>query len=995
MNTLSRTVIFVLLLFSFFSAHAATTIDADIEVSTTWNKEGNPYVIMDRINVHPGATLTINPGVVVKVEPSPYSSFKNGISIFSGSILAMGSDSEPIIFTSAYDDTVGGDTDYYEDCYESIDEEGNITGPETCDRYDIGDSVAGDWEGIYLSESTGSVLKNVFIKYTGEGLTLYKSKITLEKMHIDEVDEALTLYETSEVLFSDLVISNIYSYAASIFNDTVLIGTGLKVNNMFNTRSGVMEVFNNSMLDIKNASFKDCTSACVTVFDGDDYAENPSRVVIEDSVFEGGLESGLLTFSRNVIPMVIQIKNSVFKNFGLFAIENYTSTTTVQAKDNEWGSVSGPYHETLNPEGQGDRLYGLVDFDPWIGKDQDLSPEQYYAKITNIPSGVAYLYDAPSTTATLVKTLPNDWVVKVISKVDEDGSPIISGGYRWYKVEDPTDKTLHYMISGTGAKSTHLPYEETKQAEYENISVDNLSGTTTAQKNKRRESLLDVLTHYYNNTDTHFSLYSSDDITKLSSLKTNGFPKEVIMAMIAQEIGIAGFDNELVSYDYGHGIMQVTMDAHTHENPTSKYYGFDKNGSDPRGRYSLVTLKKCRELNSEEYKKCYENTSTYNTKRKPYSSYDHNINNPKYKQYANTVQSIYANVKDGLGILVEKNRWAKGSACKKGDYSVEGYIFTCQDLTNIKTVWAYNGVSTSNEHNYMREISTKLKTLSTFYPGISYSNTDKLIEKLEVANRYRRVIKAYSPVEISVIDSSGNIVGMVSGEDITNMPNGIYDKDTESVVIFFPNDNYTYKVVGDSTGGTYGLDINNYSGTEIPVSFKAFDIPIIPGEIHTYTVDQAKLTSNKPDAVTVQIDINADGEPEKIIKTGDTLSSVAPYDFYFKKPIVSGGVYRINKELLIKIKVVKEEKDKIKIPYPKFTITRVSDGYVLPINNKKLDEDDEEDNDDRRYYKKFFKGHNKNYTLKLSKNTLTEGEWKIEVSIGDKLRHSIVINMVK
>jgi len=102
-----------------------------------------------------------------------------------------------------------------------------------------------------------------------------------------------------------------------------------------------------------------------------------------------------------------------------------------------------------------------------------------------------------------------------------------------------------------------------------------------------------------------------------------------------------------------------------------------------------------------------------------------------------------------------------------------------------------------------------------------------------------------------------------------------------------------------------------------------------------------------------------------------------------------------NKELSSKIKVVKEEKGKIKIPYPKFTITRVVDGYVLPFNNKRLDEDDGEDEDDRRYYKKFFKGHNKNYTLKLPKNTLTEGEWKVEVSIGDLVKHSIIINMIK
>lgn len=933
--------------------------------------------------------------MVAKIEPSSYSSFKNGISIFSGNILAIGSESEPIIFTSAYDDTVGGDTDYYEDCYEPKDEEGNITGTEVCDRYDMGDPMVGDWGGIYVSESTGSVLKNVFIKYADEGLTLYKSKLTLEKMHLDEVDEALTLYETSEVLFSDLSLSNIYTYALSIFNDTSFIGNGLDISRMYTFQSAVVEVFNNSVFDIKNASFKDCTTACVSVFDGDDYTEKPSRVEIEDSVFEGGLESGLLTFSRSVIPMFIQIKNSVFKNFGSFAIENYTSTTTVQAKENDWNSSSGPYHETLNPDGQGEQIYGLVDFDPWIGKDQDLSPVQYYARITNIPSGVAYLYDEPNISASLVKTLPNDWVVRVVSKVGEDSNPMISGGYRWYKVEDPTDKTLHYMISGSGAKSIYLPYEEGKQVEYENISIDNLSGTTTFQKNKRRQAVLDALDHYYNDTSTEKSLYSSDDhASKISLLKNKKFSKDIIRAFIAVEIGGANFDNERVAGDYGHGMMQLTF----------KSYNDSRKNYDNRGIFSDVKNTLCKnfilinnvKFASNDYKKCY--TPVYNSKnilyKQIYDHYEDFSTNPIYKNYSNTIQSIYSNIKDGLGLLSSKYGTVFPNNCKKDWVTESGLIITCEEISVIKTLWGYNGATVTSP-DYLGKVSDYLKNLSTYFPGYTYSNSDKMIEKLAYAGKNRIEIKKHSPITISIKDSKNNITGEIENLIYSDIPYSEYSSESESVVIFFPDDNYTYKVVGDSNGGTYGLDINNYNGSDTPVSFNALDIPIIPGEIHTYTVDQSKLASDKPDAVTIQIDVNADGVPEKTIKVGDTLTSVTPYDFYFKKPVVSGGLYKVNKELPIKIKVVKEEKSKIKIPRPKFTITRISDGYVLPLKDRKVGEDDSEDEDDRRYYIKFLKKHNRNYTLKLPKNTLTEGEWKIEVNLGDVVRHSIIITMVK
>lgn len=841
MNTLSRTVIFVLLLSSFFSAHAATVINQDIEVSTTWNKQGSPYIITNPVGVTAGATLTIEPGVVVK---SPLYIFAqrgssippSSIGVSDGKIIAIGSESEPIYFTSTYDDSVGGDTDNYIYCYYPEDEDGNIIGSEICEELDRGDPFAESWGGVSFDNSAGSMFENVFVKY------------------------------------SQLTISN------------------------------------NSSLEIRNSTLIDCGSnACINI-GGDEYFGTDRRVSISNTFFERGLGSGILISADS--STLITITNSIFKSFDLFAVENNSVLTKVNAKDNDWGDSSGPYHETLNPNGGGEKLYGLVDFDPWIGKGPD-SPDQYYARITNILGSVANLYDGPTTTSTLVKTLPNDWVVRVISKVGTDGKPMIVDGYHWYKVEDPTDKTIHYMISGTSAKSTHLPYDAEKQTEYENVSVDNLSGTTTVQKNKRRQAVLNALDHYYNDMSTEKSLYSSDDHTPDISVlkKSNRITKEIILAIIAQEIGSVGFDNEFVSYDYGHGIFQVTMDAYAHENPAQpKYFGVSKNVVDPRGEYSKTKVEICKLLNSDQYQNCYQNANTYNTKRKSYTNYEHNTNNPKYKQYANTIQSIYANLKDGLAILSVKYITALRVSCEDGNYTVEGYVFTCDDLIKIKTVWFYNGLSYSVKNNYMKEISEKLKMLSTYFPGISYSNSDNLIEKLEIANRHRVEIKAHSPVEISVIDSVGNVVGIVNGEDVTTMPNAVYDADTETAVIFFPDDDYTYKIVGDSTGGTYGLDIKNYNGSDIPVVFNAVDIPIGTSEVHTYTVNQEKLAEGQSDAVTISVDKEGDGEVEKIINTGAKLTDLEGPTIDVSKLL---DEYVVGARLIIK-DFISDNKDKIR-----------------------------------------------------------------------------------
>lgn len=997
MNKLLRFGIFIfsfviIFVISFSKVFAVTSVSGSIITDTTWTLEGSPYVIEDDLSVINNATLYINPGVVVKFVPQVFSYLNNSINVLNGKIIANGTEANPIYFTSSYDDTVGGDTDFYEECYEEVDENGNITGNELCDRYDIGDPSVEDWSGIYFSNSDGSIFNNVNLGYAKGGLSFYKSKANLKNFHIGDTQDALTVYENSYVDFSNLDIFNIYSDPVSVFYGSSLVGDKLNIKNIFTPHTDTIIVFNNSKLLIKDSSFKNCPEeSCITVFDGNSYLTTPSEVNIENTIFDGGLGSGILTFSVNDIP--INVSNSTFRNFNLFAIENYSGVTIVHAKDNDWDDTSGPYHETLNPQGLGEKIYGAVDFDPWVGKLDNVGT--YYAKITNIPNGIAKLYDAPNTSSTLIKTLPNDWVVKVIEKKDINNQPMISGGYHWYKIEDPTDSTIHYMISGTDSKPIYLPYEKDKQAEYERISIDNLSGTTSVDKSKRRDVFLDILDHYYNNTENKNSLYSSNDTTHISSFKDIGFQKEIILAIVGQEISGAGFNNEIVTKDYGHGLMQVTMDALKHENPKNSEYGFKYNNYDPRGQFSKSKIEICKEKNSDQYKKCYENTDFYNELRKPYSHYDHNILNPIYKQYTNTIQSMYANVKDGLGILKDKYNSASVSSCKIGDYNVEGFIFSCNDIKKVKTIWYYNGKTLSPERNYMRDVSNKLKILGDIFPGIIYNNSDNLIEKLIIANRHRKEIQAHSPIEIRIKDSQNNITGLLNGESVSQMPNGIYDKELERVMILFPNDTYTYEVVGDSTGGFYGIDIDNYNGSDVPISFNASDLQIAPGEIHTYSVDETKLLNNKPDAVTVKIDTNGDGIIEKTIKTGTTLTSTEPYDFYFKKPTDSSE-YKINKNLNIKIKITKDKDiKKIKIPKAALTITRISDGYVLPLNIKDIYEDDEQDKNDKDRCKRENKDHHKNYEWKIPKNSLTEGEWKIEVKLGDKVKHSININMIK
>src|SRR3990167_983076 len=87
-----------------FAASAATVLDGvTIAASETWDTAGSPYVIRNEVTIAAGAKLTILPGVVVKFED-------DAMLTAEGSIEALGAASEPIIFTSIYDDAAGGDT---------------------------------------------------------------------------------------------------------------------------------------------------------------------------------------------------------------------------------------------------------------------------------------------------------------------------------------------------------------------------------------------------------------------------------------------------------------------------------------------------------------------------------------------------------------------------------------------------------------------------------------------------------------------------------------------------------------------------------------------------------------------------------------------------------------------------------------------------------------------------------------------------------------------
>lgn len=119
--------------------HVAGTLGS----SQTWMKD-LPYVISGKFTIASGATLTIDPGSIIKFNvPSKLD--------VNGTLLAQGTSTDRVYFTSLRDDTIGGDTN----------DDGSATTPS-----------AGNWCGISSNANASTTISYGDIRYGGNTLNM-------------------------------------------------------------------------------------------------------------------------------------------------------------------------------------------------------------------------------------------------------------------------------------------------------------------------------------------------------------------------------------------------------------------------------------------------------------------------------------------------------------------------------------------------------------------------------------------------------------------------------------------------------------------------------------------------------------------------------------------------------------------------------------------------------------------------------------------------------
>lgn len=325
-----------------FPAVKATYIEDPITKDTIWTLVDSPFVVSKDIIVYPNATLTIEPGVEVR-----FGEFSLTV---LGVLFANGT-SKPITFTS------------------------NRMLPQK-----------GDWNGIIFNGIQKSTLINCFVKYATNGILvengnvdIINSFISLSQNGITALDGILNIQNTTVSQCSqDGIITD--NSEVTIQNSIIMENEG---NGISITGDGPATVQWNMIMANGNG----------VLLTGD----QTSRIYINQNKISANKENGIQIDAESHSQITISYNNISSNTNGIY-ISTPTSTyitnnsisynaigvlydrgshtanyndiyanemgmdvelnATVNAEYNYWGAKSGPYHDQLNPTGQGNPVGG-------------------------------------------------------------------------------------------------------------------------------------------------------------------------------------------------------------------------------------------------------------------------------------------------------------------------------------------------------------------------------------------------------------------------------------------------------------------------------------------------------------------------------------------------------------------------------------------------------------------------------------------------------------
>lgn len=431
MNASAKTAVVLSTLFISFGfstpALAVTTISDDIEGDTTWTLSESPYLITESINfsaIIPGATLTIEPGVVVELEPN------TTFNIF-GDLRAAGTQNQNIIFKST--ETNGN---WNLNVHNSLNSElGYISLESIQGTLALHNSVVSVtqmtsnskltfYSGVTTNIQNLNLVDNQLyvdggttiidqLNINGSGSNFYGTTVTLNNINISQTNNLPAIVITDGVANLENVIINDASHGiiannvdnlsvynaniSNISNDGIIFGGGVANLNEVTIENAYYGAgLQGNVIGLTNFHVRDTQSSSVQT--------NANETTVIDSSFSNGPNTGL-----TINGGIANLQNVTIKNFAnapaflpnvenlqgerlvitnnLFGIYNYGSSTIrrskivdntyagavndgyhLDARENYWGHIEGPTLDSMNPDSikLGDGIMGDILYEPWL-----------------------------------------------------------------------------------------------------------------------------------------------------------------------------------------------------------------------------------------------------------------------------------------------------------------------------------------------------------------------------------------------------------------------------------------------------------------------------------------------------------------------------------------------------------------------------------------------------------------------------------------------------
>lgn len=241
------------------------------------------------------------------------------------------------------------------------------------------------YDSVVIYGGSNVNISDSFIKNTdGGGISVFgKSTVFLDDVMIDSINgDGVAVFDESKMSVSSTTVKNISNnsgaiiYGASevsanglnfenIGGEAGLIAFGMSsttfVNSLFNNAGYSSAVYSfgveseNTILNISNSKILNNQNGVNVSFNSD--------IKIHSSEISGN------KIGINLSGGTVEIKNSkIFGNIEA-GIKN-ESDLPILTEWNFWGSESGPFHEILNPEGLGDKIFGEAVFSSWFIDEQ-------------------------------------------------------------------------------------------------------------------------------------------------------------------------------------------------------------------------------------------------------------------------------------------------------------------------------------------------------------------------------------------------------------------------------------------------------------------------------------------------------------------------------------------------------------------------------------------------------------------------------------------------